>query len=57
MVIVIVTTEKDPKTGKPRQVVSHGVDSDTDKAVILPCETPASIGAQWDPEIGEFVLR
>jgi hypothetical protein len=57
VVIVIVTTEKDPKTGKPRQVVSHGVDSDTDKAVILPCETPASIGAQWDPEIGEFVLR
>ncbi|CAB3737669.1 hypothetical protein LMG22037_06169 [Paraburkholderia phenoliruptrix] len=57
MIIVIVTTEEDPKTGKSQQVVSHGVDTDTGKNIILPCDSPASVGAEWDSQIGEYVLR
>jgi len=33
------------KTGRQEFVVSHGVDLDTDKTVILPCVHPSELGA------------
>lgn len=57
MIIVIVTTEDDPETGRSGQIVSHGVDTETGRNVILPCESPARVGAEWDAQIGEYVLR
>ena len=57
MIIVICTMEKDPKTGKPRKIVSHGIDHATGKSVCLSCEAPEDIGAVFDPEFGEYVLR
>ena len=44
-------------TGKERLLVSHGVDTETDKLVILP-QVPIEemSGLQFDPNIGEYVL-
>lgn len=57
MIIVIVTKERNPRTGRMEEIVSHGVDADTGKTVILSCESPQAIGAVFDSEIGEYVLR
>lgn len=43
-------------TGHKELLVSHGIDMNTDKTVILPCEHPAKIGARFDGELGEWVL-
>lgn len=56
MIVVIVTKETNPRTGREQSIVSHGVDLDTGKAVILPAEAPESIGAVLHPELGQFVL-
>ena len=56
MIICITTWERNPRTGKDELIVSHGVDLDTDHAVTLPCQTPQSLGAVFDPELREFVL-
>ncbi|MCB4350005.1 hypothetical protein LA345_40145 (plasmid) [Burkholderia vietnamiensis] len=56
MIIVIVTSERDPKTGRLRRVVSQGVDTQTDRLVVLPCDPPEGIGAVWNADIGEYVI-
>lgn len=56
MIIVVCTMEKHPKTGKPRKIVSHGIDRASGKSVCLPCDTPEEIGAVFDQEVGEYVL-
>lgn len=38
-------------------VVSHGIDEDTLRHVILPCEHPAALGAKFDSQIGEWILE
>jgi hypothetical protein len=35
MIVVIVTKETNPRTGRKQSIVSHGVDLDTGKTVIL----------------------
>lgn len=55
-ILVITVTEKNPKTGESKIIVSHGVDINTGKMVILPCEHPRDIGAVFSPEYNEFVL-
>ena len=58
MIVIITTLEKDRKSlyyGK--LVASHGYNTDDDKLVALPCETPESLGAKYDPKIGEWVLE
>lgn len=42
-------------TGEKEFVVSHGIDTFTDKVVILPNEQPSKLGV-WDNEIGEWVI-
>jgi len=44
------------KTGRKEFVVSHGVDYETDKVVILPSEHPTRLGAQWDSDLQEWVI-
>jgi hypothetical protein len=57
MIIVITSKERNEKTGKIETVVSHGVEAETGRAVVLPCETPERIGAKFNVELGEYVLQ
>jgi hypothetical protein len=57
MIIVITTREKNPKTGRIEIIVSHGVESGSLKNIVLPNETPASIGAVYDSDLGEYILK
>ena len=45
-----------PIIGETEFVVSHGVDEDTGKIVIVQAEHPRTLGAKFDCEIGEWVL-
>lgn len=56
MIIVITVKEINENTGREHLIVSHGIDKVTGKAVILPCETPAEIGAVFNTDLGEYVL-
>lgn len=47
---------KGVKTGRKEFVVSHGID-DNGKLVILPQEHPESLGAKYDADIGEYVIK
>lgn len=56
MIVLITTTEKDRKTGKMKTVVSHGVDVDTMRDIVLPPISPSEIG-YFNNELGEWVLK
>lgn len=43
-------------TGRTEFVVSHGIDEDTYRHVVLPCEPPQRLGAVFDDELREWVL-
>lgn len=57
MIIVVVNTETDEITGRKKQICSHGYDTETGETVILPWVHPSEIGATWDPDLQEFVLK
>ena len=57
MIIVITTQETNPKTGRKESIASHGIDADTGKSVILPNELPGLLGATFDNDIGEWVIK
>jgi hypothetical protein len=57
LIIVITIKEKNPRTGREELIASHGVDAVTGKNVILSCEHPEKLGAVYDDEIGEYVIR
>lgn len=44
-------------TGQTEFSVSHGVDEDTGRTVILPTEHPARLGARFDKKLHEWVLE
>jgi len=44
-------------TGKKEFLVSHGIDQDTGKNVILPNEHPLKLGAVLDDGVVEWVLE
>lgn len=56
MIIVVTQTELNEDTGRMERIVSHGFDTLTGKAVILPSMKPEEIGALFDRQRGEFVL-
>lgn len=56
MIIVVTCYDGDPLTKKKTLVASHGIDSETDRVVILPCEEPSTLGAVWHQELREWVL-
>ncbi len=43
-------------TGDKEFLVSHGIDTETDKLVILPCQPPNQLGAKFNIELGEWYL-
>lgn len=44
-------------TGEKVFAVSHGIDEDSGRTVILPSEHPARLGARLDPQLNEWVLE
>jgi hypothetical protein len=44
-------------TGEKEQLVSHGVDTETDEIVVLPQVSPSECGCVYDIDIGEYVLH
>ena len=57
MILVIVNNERDSRTGRTQQVVSHGVEIDSGRIVILPNDSPEDIGAVFDAQLSEYVLN
>lgn len=57
MVVVITCKERDARTGRERIVASHGIDMDTDNVVTLPGEPPEALGAVFNADLGEYVLK
>lgn len=45
------------KTGQKEFIVSHGIDMNTGRTVILPCEHPSKLGANLHPTYNEYVLE
>lgn len=56
MIIVITSKERNARTGRDEEVVSHGIDATTGKTVIMSCDPIERIGARFDPELREYVL-
>lgn len=56
MIVLILTREHSRRTGRKEDIVSHGVDIDTDETVILPPESPLALGAVYNSQLGEWVL-
>ena len=54
--IVITTFERDERTGRMTPVASHGVDARTGQPVTLPCLHPSALGAEFDPDLGEYII-
>lgn len=52
MIELITVQERNKRTGKMETIVSHGVDTNTGRNVILPCETPQELGAKFDTNHG-----
>ena len=52
--MVVVITYFDREANK--ELVSHGVDLETNQTVILPPCTPQECGARWNPTMREWVL-
>lgn len=44
-------------TGDTEFVVSHGVDEETGKTIVLTNVHPSLIGAKWDKDLGEYVIK
>ena len=53
--MVIVVTYFDKRLQKT--IVSHGVEVETGKVVIMSPHTPKECGATWDQQLGEWVLN
>jgi len=43
-------------TGKKEFVVSHGIDEETGKSIVLPNEHPNALGGEFNSELGEWVI-
>lgn len=57
MIIVILCQSKNEKTGRMETLVSHGVNVDTGENVTLPWVPVSEIGATYNEEMGEYVLK
>lgn len=55
--VLVTITEFNEKTRRNEIIVSHGVDLDTGREVVLPNETPEYLGGVFDPNMGEYVVR
>jgi hypothetical protein len=51
--IILITYHDERKC----EIVSHGINEATGKVVILPQETPRTMGAKFEPQIGHWILE
>lgn len=56
MIIAITVYLRNEKTGLKSLVVSHGIERESGRQVVLPCEHPKDIGAIWNAELREWVI-
>lgn len=49
MIELITFQERNERTGKMESLVSHGVDTNTGRNVVLPTQTPQELGAKFGP--------
>ena len=54
--IICITYYERNSSNEKKLLVSHGIDEKTGKTVILPNESPLSLGAKWDFELNEWVI-
>jgi len=45
MILLITDTERNETTGRTETIVSHGIDLNTGRTVVLPQERPEQLGA------------
>ena len=57
MILLITYTERNETTGRKETIVSHGIDLDTGRTVVLPQERPEQLGGVLDRDFGEYVIR
>ena len=55
-IIVITVRQRNADTGMVGEIVSHGIDSTTQRNIPLPGEAPAEIGATFCNNHGEWIL-
>ena len=55
-IMVVVVPERNTKTGRMENIVSHGINMETDKMVIMSGGSPESIGAVFDKAVGEYMI-
>lgn len=56
-IVVITYKEKNPYSGLVEHIVSHGVDLETNKLVVLPQVPVDQLGVLYDTKMGEFILN
>lgn len=44
-------------TGEKELLISHGIDPDTNRLVIMPPIPPAQAGAVYNRDMGEYVIQ
>ena len=57
MILLITYTERNETTGHMEMIVSHGIDLDTGRTVVLPQERPEQLGGVLDRDFGEYIIR
>lgn len=61
--IIVITGEFDVldrqghRTGRKEFGVSHGIEEDTGRTIVMSGDTPAEMGATFDNELGEWVIE
>ena len=55
--IVVITTIVTARNGHKNLVADYGVNDETGRNVVLPPEHPRDLGAKYDPNMGEWVIR
>jgi len=59
--IIVYTFKQKPESPyfnqKEQVLADFGVDTDTDQMVILPQDPPCELGAVYDFDIGEYVIK
>tara|TARA_Y100000815_G_C13030067_1_gene382798 strand:- start:19 stop:237 length:219 start_codon:yes stop_codon:yes gene_type:complete len=58
MSIIAFTTfrQRDPRTGRMEDIVDRAFNLATERPVVMPAETPQALGAQWDDNMGLWLL-
>ena len=57
MILLIVHEDLNETAGRMEQIVSHGIDLKTNRTLALPQEHPRLLGAVFDTNLGEYVIR